>query len=86
MGTVTSSENSRGHGAAVPTRLITRPFVSVAITAFVFFFYIGIVLVTIPRFIEEKLGAGEFGIGLAVATFAAAAICVRPFLGRLIER
>lgn len=86
MGTVTSSESDRASAPAVPTRLITRPFVSVAITAFVFFFYIGIVLVTIPRFIEERLGAGEFGIGLAVATFAAAAICVRPFLGRLIER
>lgn len=69
-----------------PTRLITRPFVSVTITAFVFFFYIGIVLVTIPRFIEDELGAGEFGVGLAVATFAAAAIVARPFLGRLIER
>lgn len=67
-------------------RLITRPFVSVTITAFVFFFYIGIVLVTIPRFIEDELGAGEFGVGLAVATFAGAAIVVRPFLGRLIER
>lgn len=68
------------------SRLITRPFVSVTITAFVFFFYIGIVLVTIPRFIEDELGAGEFGVGLAVATFAGAAIVVRPFLGRLIER
>lgn len=83
MGTVTSDKTDR---AAAPDRLITRPFVSVAITAFVFFFYIGIVLVTIPRFIEDELGAGEFGVGLAVATFAAAAICVRPFLGRLIER
>ena len=67
-------------------RLITRPFVSVTITAFVFFFYIGIVLVTVPRFIEDELGSGEFGVGLAVASFAAAAIVARPFLGRLIER
>lgn len=69
-----------------PSKMITRPFVSVALTAFVFFFYIGIVLVTIPRFIEDELGSGEFGVGLTVATFAAAAIVVRPFLGRLIER
>jgi MFS family permease len=68
------------------SKLITRPFVSVALTAFIFFFYIGIVLVTIPRFIEDELGSGEFGVGLTVATFAAAAIVVRPFLGRLIER
>ncbi len=67
-------------------RLITRPFVSVTITAFVFFFYIGIVLVTVPRFIEDEFGSGEFGVGLAVASFAAAAVVARPFLGRLIER
>jgi len=82
MGSMTT--NAPTH--AVPTRLITRPFVSVTITAFVFFFYIGIMLVTVPRFIEDELGAGEFGVGLAVATFAAAAIAARPFLGRLIER
>ncbi len=67
-------------------RLITGPFVSVTLTAFVFFFYIGMVLVTVPRFIEEELGYGEFGIGLAVASFAIAAVFARPFLGRLTER
>jgi MFS family permease len=68
------------------TRLITGPFVSVTLTAFVFFLYIGMVLVTVPRFIEDELGYGEFGVGLAVASFAVAAVFVRPFLGRLIER
>lgn len=68
------------------TRLITGAFLSVTVTAFVFFFYIGMVLVTVPRFIEEELGYGEFGIGLAIATFAIAAVTARPFLGRLTER
>lgn len=74
--------------APAPTsnRLITGPFVSVTLTAFVFFFYIGMVLVTVPRFIEDHLGYGEFGIGLAIATFAVAAVVARPFLGRLTER
>jgi MFS family permease len=67
-------------------RLVTGPFLSVTITAFVFFFYIGMVLVTMPRFIEDELGYGEFGIGLAIATFAIAAVIARPFLGRLTER
>ena len=66
--------------------LITKPFVAVTLSAFVFFFYIGIVLVTVPVFIEDELGYGEFGVGLAVATFALAAIAARPFLGRLIEQ
>ncbi|HEY5663069.1 MAG TPA: MFS transporter [Ilumatobacter sp.] len=71
---------------AVRTRLVTRPFASVTLTAFVFFFYIGMVLVTVPRFIEDELGHGEFGIGLAISTFAVAAVVARPFLGRLTER
>ncbi|MFP5488062.1 MAG: MFS transporter, partial [Acidimicrobiia bacterium] len=67
-------------------RLITGPFVSVTVTAFVFFFYIGMVVVTVPRLVEDELGSGEFGIGLTVASFAVAAIVARPFLGRLTER
>jgi len=80
MSTVTSVEPKPSD------RLITRPFLSVTVTAFIFFFYIGMVLVTVPRFIEEELGYGEFGIGLAIATFAVAAVVARPFLGRLTER
>jgi MFS family permease len=72
--------------APTPSRLVTAPFVSVTVTAFVFFLYIGMVLVTVPRFIEDELGYGEFGVGLAVASFAVAAVFARPFLGRLTER
>jgi len=80
----------RQHGRVTPEpeneRLITGAFVSVTVTAFVFFVYIGVVLVTVPRFIEDELGYGEFGVGLAVASFAVAAVFMRPFLGRLTER
>ncbi|MEJ7801071.1 MAG: MFS transporter, partial [Ilumatobacter sp.] len=81
-----TATDERTETSSDDSRLITRPFVSVTITAFVFFFYIGIMLVTIPLFIENELGSGEFGIGLAVASFAVAAIFARPFLGRLIEQ
>ena len=84
MSTVTS--HTPGAPPRTPNRLITGPFVSVTVTAFVFFFYIGMVLVTVPRLIEDELGYGEFGIGLAIATFAIAAVAARPFLGRLTER
>ena len=80
MSAVTAAETN------TPNRLITGPFLSVTVTAFVFFFYIGMVLVTVPRLIEDELGYGEFGIGLAIATFAIAAVTARPFLGRLTER
>ena len=66
--------------------LVTRPFVIVTLTAFVFFLYIGMLLPIVPLFIEGPLGAGEFGIGLTVAVFATAAIVVRPIIGRIADR
>jgi MFS family permease len=77
---------SSDSGERAPDQLITGPFISVTVTAFIFFFYIGSVLVVVPRFIEDELGYGEFGVGLAVASFAIAAVFARPFLGRLTER
>lgn len=71
---------------APPQRLITKPFASVMATTLVFFFYIGMMVTTIPSFVERDLGGGEFGVGLTMASFAAAAILARPFLGRLTER
>lgn len=79
-------DDERAPARPEPTRLITGPFVSVTLTAFVFFFYIGMIVVTIPRFVEDELGYGEFGVGLTVASFAVAAVFARPFLGRLTER
>ena len=67
-------------------RLVTRPFVIVTATALVFFIYIGMLLPIVPLFIEGPLGRGEFGIGLTIAVFAAAAIVARPVLGRLADR
>lgn len=69
-----------------PTRLITKPFVAVTAAAAAFFVYVGILVPIIPTFIDDELGAGEIGVGLSLAAFAAAAICVRPIIGRLVER
>lgn len=80
MSTVT---NEGGPGR---TRLLTRPFVVVTASAFVFFIYIGMLIPIVPLFIEGPLGRGEFGIGLTIAIFAGAAIVARPVLGRLADR
>lgn len=85
-GVRTATMSAVNEAEKTSNRLITGPFLSVTVTAFVFFFYIGMVLVTVPRLIEDELGYGEFGIGLAIATFAIAAVTARPFLGRLTER
>lgn len=73
-------------GVPEPTRLLTRPFLIVTATALVFFVYIGILVPIVPLFIEGPLARGEFGIGLAIAMFAGAAIIARPLLGRIADR
>ena len=73
-------------GSARPTRLLTRPFVVVTATAFIFFIYIGMLIPIVPLFIEGPLRRGEFGIGLTIAAFAGSAILARPFLGRIADR
>ena len=80
MSTVTNT------GGGERTRLLTRPFVVVTASAFVFFIYIGMLIPIVPLFIEGPLGLGEFGIGLTIAVFAGAAIIARPFLGRIADR
>jgi len=79
MSTVASEGGTR-------ERLVTRPFLVVTGAALVFFVYIGMLIPIVPLFIEGPLAAGEFGIGVTIAVFALAAICARPFLGRLADR
>jgi len=69
-----------------PTRLITKPFLAVTAAAAAFFVYVGILVPIIPTFIDEELGGGEIGVGLSLAAFAAAAICVRPIIGHIVDR
>jgi MFS family permease len=73
-------------GGKENAQLITRPFVIVTLTAFLFFIYIGMLIPIIPLFIEGPLHSGEFGIGLTVAVFAVAAIAVRPTIGHIADR
>jgi MFS family permease len=70
----------------VPSRLITPTFLGVMAAAFAFFMYVGVLVPIIPTFVEDEMRGGELGIGLAIASFAGAAIVVRPLIGRLIER
>ncbi|MGH9133894.1 MAG: MFS transporter [Ilumatobacteraceae bacterium] len=67
-------------------RVVTWPFVVVSAVTLVFFTSIGVALVTVPLFVENDLDAGEFGIGLTVASFATAAIVARPLITRFGDR
>lgn len=67
-------------------RLVSKPFIAVTAASLAFFLYVGILVPIVPVFIDEELGGGEFGVGLSLAAFAAAAICVRPVIGRVVDR
>jgi MFS family permease len=67
-------------------RLVTGAFVAVTAATLAFFVYVGMLLVSVPRYVENELGAGEFGVGMTVASFAAAAIAVRPLIGWSADR
>src|SRR3954454_22714827 len=69
-----------------PARLVSKPFLAVTAAALAFFVYVGMLVPIVPTFVDDELGAGELGVGLSLAAFAAAAICVRPVIGRLVER
>ncbi len=67
-------------------RLITKPFVIVTATTFVFFLYVGVLVPTMPRLIHDRLGGGNFDVGLNLAAFSIAAIVARPALGKFGDR
>ncbi len=67
-------------------RLVTGAFVAVTAATLAFFVYVGMLVVSVPRYVENELGAGEFGVGMTVASFAAAAIAVRPLIGLSADR
>jgi MFS family permease len=58
----------------------------VTAATFAFFMYVGVLVPLVPKYIEDELGSGELGIGLAIATFAGVAIAVRPLIGQLVVR
>src|SRR5215217_4242044 len=85
-GSRVSAGTASNMASVPPSRLVSKPFVAVTAAALAFFMYVGMLVPIVPTFIDDELGAGEIGVGLSLATFAAAAICVRPLIGRLVER
>jgi MFS family permease len=82
MSTMTNAATRTEGGGDGRARLVSGPFLAVTGATLLFFVYVGMVQVVVPRFVEDELGAGEFGIGLSLAAFAAAAILVRPVIAR----
>lgn len=84
---MTADETTAAPAGAVPEpvggRLVTVRFALVTLATFAYFMALGMLLPTLPRYVEERLGGGSVAVGLVVGGFAFSAAVLRPFAGRL---
>jgi MFS family permease len=67
-------------------RLLTPRFILIIATGLAYFLAIGMMVPTVPVFVERSLGGDSVAVGIAVGSFAVGAILLRPFAGRLGDR
>ena len=65
------------------TRLLTRPFVLLAVADLAYFSAVGVAVHTLPLYTTGPVGSDEAGAGLAFGAFGVTALLCRPFAGRL---
>jgi MFS family permease len=70
----------------VRPRLVTPVFLLITFSTFAYFLSIGVVIPTLPRYIEGPLGASSLSVGLVVGSFAFSAVLLRPFIGGVSDR
>ena len=63
-----------------PSRLVSRPFLTVTAATLAYFIAVGINLPTLPRYITDELGGSSLVVGAAVAAYSVAAIAARPLI------
>ncbi|MFN8041136.1 MAG: MFS transporter [Acidimicrobiales bacterium] len=67
-------------------RLVTPRFALVVVVGLLYFLSLGMLLPTVPQFVERGLGAGDLGVGIVVGAFSVGAVLLRPFAGRVGDR
>ena len=67
-------------------RLVTPRFALVVVVGLLYFLSLGMLLPTVPQFVERGLGAGDLGVGIVVGAFSVGAVLLRPFAGRIGDR
>jgi MFS family permease len=82
---VVTGEARRVRDDAEP-RLVSRPFVALAVAALAFFVAGGIVLPVASRFARGPLAADALGFGISIAAFSIAALLARPIVGWASDR
>jgi MFS family permease len=69
-----------------PDRVLTKPFALIVVAEFALCLSIGMLLAVIPVYADEGLGAGGFGVALAVAAVSPMLLVSQPFVGRFGDR
>lgn len=67
-------------------RLVTPTFAVVTASALCYFTGLGMLLPTLPRYVEDVLGGGAIAVGVVTGSFAFAAAILRPWIGRAGDR
>ena len=68
------------------TRLVSARFALVTASALAYFLAIGMLMPTIPRFVENVLDGGGVAVGVVAGAFALTAAVLRPWAGRIGDR
>lgn len=72
--------------AGVQPRLVTPTFAVVTASALAYFLGIGMLLPSIPRYVEDVLDGGGVAVGVVAGAFAFTAALLRPWAGRIGDR
>src|ERR687892_1592144 len=70
----------------VRPRLLTPTFLLVALATLAYFIADGVLIPTVPRYVEGPLGGGSVAVGIVVGAFSLSALLLRPWAGRLSDR
>ncbi len=74
------------HAGSRKPRLVTPLFVVVLVSTFAYFMSVGLLLPTLPRFIEGPLGRSDVAVGISIGAFSVVAVLLRPLAGRAGDR
>ena len=80
------AEPTSGSAVSSASKILTPEFLTLSVSASLFFGAMGALNPVLPKFISEELGGSTVVVGVAVGSFALISLCVRPTLGRLGDR
>ena len=67
-------------------RVLTKPFVLTVLAEFALCMSIGMLLVILPVYVNDELGAGSFGVALAIGAVSPMILVSQPIAGRIGDR